>query len=173
MALVTLLIQLASSTCIGLNLYFLWKLYNARLPFWRPNKIPTCMAHASRLKARDLTSTTIASTAIPDTGLRPNAFVPGRWFVGPDREHYPWTKGAGRSFEYGQTLVMLDTRVTLVLVVREFDIRDGYKECIGENRGGVDEVKDLDGEKWHQVGKGSSAHPSDGSPCRVVRRVES
>ncbi|KAK7183007.1 hypothetical protein DPSP01_006044 [Paraphaeosphaeria sporulosa] len=108
---------------------------------------------------------------------QPDAFVPERWLVGPEHELYPRTKGAWRPFEYGtrncpgQTLVMLDAKVTLVLVAREFDVRDAYGEWDAENRreGGV---KDVDGERAYQVGKGS-AHPSDGFPCRIEQRVGS
>jgi cytochrome P450 len=108
---------------------------------------------------------------------RPDDFVPERWLVSPEHELYPRTKGAWRPFEYGtrncpgQTLVMLDVKVTLALVVREFDVTDAYAEWDAKNKR-EGEVKDVDGERAYQVGKGS-AHPSDGFPCRFVRREHS
>ncbi|KAF2108194.1 putative N-alkane-inducible cytochrome P450 [Lophiotrema nucula] len=108
---------------------------------------------------------------------RPNDFVPERWLVGPDHELYPKTKGAWRPFEYGtrncvgQTLVMLDVKITLVMVVREFDVKDAYAEFDKFNGWENDKkgLKMIDGERAYQFSKGS-AHPADGFPCRVYQR---
>ena len=108
----------------------------------------------------------------PDHWPQPDAFLPERWLVGPDHPLYP-PKHAWRPFEYGsrncigQTLVMLDCKVALVLVIREFEVRDAYEEW--DNLNGSKGVKTVAGERAYQVSKGSM-HPADGFPCRIYLR---
>ncbi|KAF2877337.1 cytochrome P450 71B25 [Massariosphaeria phaeospora] len=103
---------------------------------------------------------------------QPDAFLPQRWLVGPEDPLYP-VKGAWRPFEFGprnclgQTLSMLDLRVTLAMVVRRFDFEEAYGEWDRVN--GVSRERWVKGERWYQVG-GGGAHPADGLPCRVVLR---
>jgi cytochrome P450 len=96
-------------------------------------------------------------------------FIPERWLVGPEDPLYP-VRGAWRPFEFGprncigQTLVMLDVKTTLVMTLREFDIRGAYDEwdTLHPRKG----LKSVWGERAYQVFAGS-AHPSDGFPARV------
>ncbi|KAF2477215.1 cytochrome protein [Lindgomyces ingoldianus] len=108
----------------------------------------------------------------PNYWPRPSEFLPERWMVGPDHPLYP-PKWAWRPFEYGtrncigQTLVMLDVKVTLAMTIREFDIQNAYKEWdqFNSSKG----IKTVDGERAYQISAGSS-HPADGFPCRVSIR---
>jgi hypothetical protein len=102
----------------------------------------------------------------------PNSFLPERWLVHPGHDMYPF-KGAWRPFEYGprncigQTLAMLDIKITLLMTIREFDIKDAYDEWDRLNpRSGI---KSVNGERAYQISQGAS-HPSDGFPCRVTWR---
>ncbi|KAK4233546.1 cytochrome P450 [Achaetomium macrosporum] len=106
----------------------------------------------------------------------PLAFRPERWLVAPGHPLYP-PKGGWRPFEHGprnclgQTLAMLDVKVTLVLVVREFEVRAVYDEWDALNAAKVKgRVKTVNGERAYQTQMGG-AHPADGFPARVrVRR---
>jgi len=108
----------------------------------------------------------------PDYWPKPDAFLPERWLVGPDHPLYP-QKYAWRPFEFGshncigQTLVMLDIKVTLLMTLREFDIKDAYNEW--DKLHPSKDIQTVHGERAFQVAKGS-AHPADGFPCRVYFR---
>lgn len=99
-------------------------------------------------------------------------FLPDRWLVGPGDPLYP-PRWGWRPLEYGsrnclgQNLVMLDLRVTLVMVVREFDVRDAYTEWDATHS--KPGPRYVDGERAYQISKGS-AHPADGFPCIVTAR---
>ncbi|KAF2756235.1 cytochrome P450 [Pseudovirgaria hyperparasitica] len=103
---------------------------------------------------------------------RPNEFLPERWLVNSSDPLHP-VKGAWRPFEHGprnclgQTLAMLDIKVTLALTVREFDIKEVYDEWDKINPS--DGIKRLEGERAYQIMNGGS-HPADGYPCRVTLR---
>lgn len=102
----------------------------------------------------------------------PHKFLPDRWLVEPGHPLYP-PKGGWRAFEYGprncigQTLVMLDVKITLAMTVREFDIRDQYEEWdrLHPSSG----IKTVFGERAYQVPLGA-AHPVHGFPCKVTLR---
>ena len=109
----------------------------------------------------------------PSYWKQPNDFLPERWLVGPDDPLYP-VKGAWRPFEYGprncigQGLVILELKVVLALTVREFDVRDAYKEYdrLHPRKG----IMKVEGERAYQIEKGG-AHPADRFPCRVYLRT--
>ncbi|KAI9669008.1 MAG: hypothetical protein M1817_005165 [Caeruleum heppii] len=104
---------------------------------------------------------------------QPNDFIPDRWLAGPQDPLYP-IKGAWRPFEHGprncigQGLIMLELRITLVLTIREFDIRGAYEEWDRHhhNKG----IKTVEGERAYQIERGG-AHPADRFPCRVSFRT--
>ncbi|KAJ5885520.1 hypothetical protein N7495_010030 [Penicillium taxi] len=108
----------------------------------------------------------------PNYWPEPHAFLPDRWLVGPGHTLHP-PKYAFRAFELGkrdcigQSLAMLDIKITLVLTLREFDFQDQYPEwdrqhpCAG--------IKTVFGERAYQVAQGAS-HPANGMPCRVIQR---
>jgi len=99
----------------------------------------------------------------------PHAFLPERWLVGAEDPLHP-KKGAWRPFEagprncVGQTLAMLDMKITLAMVVREFEIENRYEEWDRTYPSGG--VKTVYGERAYQVPQGAS-HPVHGFPCRV------
>ncbi|KAE8402807.1 cytochrome P450 [Aspergillus pseudonomiae] len=63
----------------------------------------------------------------------PHVFKPERWLVGPGHPLYP-PKGAWRPFEQGirdcigQALALVNIKITLVLILREFNFQDQYAE---------------------------------------------
>ena len=106
----------------------------------------------------------------PKYWVRPEEFLPERWLVGPEDPLYPNVKGAWRPFEYGprncigQLSVMLDTKVVLALIAREFDIKPAYEEFDKKHpRKGL---RSVGGERVYQIDEGA-AHPADHFPCRV------
>jgi cytochrome P450 len=101
-----------------------------------------------------------------------DSFVPERWLVEADDPLYP-PRGGWRPFEFGprncigQTLVMLDVKIALAMLIREFDINDAYEEFDMKNA--TSGIKTINGERAYQVSQGA-AHPADGFPCRVSSR---
>jgi cytochrome P450 len=101
--------------------------------------------------------------------VRPDDFLPERWLVPSGHELYPQA-GAWRPFELGprncigQSLVLIELRVILACLVREFDVTPAYDEWDEQHpRKGV---KLLRGERAYQIGKGA-AHPVNEYPCRI------
>ncbi|KAF1839160.1 cytochrome P450 71B25 [Decorospora gaudefroyi] len=111
----------------------------------------------------------------PEYWPEPHSFLPERWLVEPGHPLYP-PKGGWRPFEYGprnclgQTLAMLDIKLTLAMIVREFDVQDQYAEWdrLHPSSG----VKTVFGERAYQVAQGA-AHPVHGFPCKVFSRKKS
>ncbi|KAI1410545.1 cytochrome protein [Hypoxylon sp. FL1857] len=99
-------------------------------------------------------------------------FIPERWLAEPGDPLYP-VKGGWRPFEHGprnclgQTLAMLDVKITLALTVREFDIKHAYDEW--DRLHPTSKVKSVNGERAYQTQSGG-AHPADGYPCRISLR---
>ncbi|PVH97051.1 cytochrome P450 [Periconia macrospinosa] len=110
----------------------------------------------------------------PDYWPDPHSFIPERWLVEPGHPLYP-PKGGWRPFEFGprnclgQTLAMLDIKITLAMVVREFDVQNQYEEWDRlYPRSGI---KTVWGERAYQIPQGA-AHPVDGFPCKVTFRTK-
>lgn len=102
----------------------------------------------------------------------PDSFMPERWLVGPEDPLYPH-KDAWRPFErgprscIGQELALLEVKIVLAMVLREFEFKNAYAEHDRLNaRKGPVEVQ---GDRAYQVLLGSSK-PNDGYPCRVTVR---
>lgn len=108
----------------------------------------------------------------PNYWPEPHKFIPDRWLVDQAHPLHP-PKHAMRAFELGprdcigQSLAMLDIKITLVLTLREFDFQDQYVEWdrLHPSAG----PKTVFGERAYQVPHGAS-HPADGMPCKVFRR---
>ncbi|ROV93812.1 hypothetical protein VMCG_08763 [Cytospora schulzeri] len=110
--------------------------------------------------------------------VKPEAFLPERWLVGPEDPLYaggPRTKGAWRPFEQGprncigQTLVMLELKIALVLTAREIDVVPAYEEWDALHVKDDKIIKTVNGNRAYQEEK-IAAHPADGFPVRVVLR---
>jgi cytochrome P450 len=110
----------------------------------------------------------------PNYWKDPLAFIPERFLVGPEDPLYP-VRGAWRPFERGprdcpgQTLAMLDLRITLVMAMRQFDFKDAYVEW--DELHSIPKLRQctFKGERSYQRGHGG-AHPADGMPCRISLR---
>lgn len=123
----------------------------------------------------------------PRLWVRPQEFLPQRWLVEPGHELYPSNNsGAFRPFEQGprscigQTLVLHELRVVLVLTARTFEITPAYDEWDAEQRANErwvrkmarrvglvgEDIKTVMGERAYQSSR-PGAHPADGYPCRV------
>lgn len=105
----------------------------------------------------------------PSYWVRPDDFLPERWLVPPGHELYP-QPGAWRPFELGprncigQAQVLIELRVILACLIREFDVVPAYDELDKQRpRSGV---KLLRGERAYQIEKGA-AHPVNDYPCRI------
>lgn len=105
----------------------------------------------------------------------PGAFLPERWLAGPEDELYtggPKTKGAWRPFEQGprncigQTLVMLELKIALVLTAREIDVIPAYEEWDALHVEDKNVIKTVNGNRAYQEEK-IAAHPANGFPVRV------
>lgn len=111
----------------------------------------------------------------PEYWPEPHSFLPGRWLVEPNHPLYP-PKGGWRPFEVGprncvgQTLAMLDIKITLAMTVREFDVHDQYDEW--DRLHPSSNIKTVFGERAYQVPQGA-AHPVHGFPCKVTMREDS
>lgn len=110
--------------------------------------------------------------------VQPEAFLPERWLAGPKDPLYaggPKTKGAWRPFEQGprncigQTLVMLELKIALVLTAREIDVVPAYEEWDALHVKDDKVIKTVNGNRAYQEEK-IAAHPADGFPVRVVLR---
>ena len=108
----------------------------------------------------------------PQYWSRPEEFLPERWLVEADDDLYPM-KGAWRAFEHGprncmaQGLVMMELRVVLVLIAREFEFQPSYAEWdrLHPRKG----LKTWRGERVYQIEE-AAAHPVEQYPCRVALR---
>ena len=107
----------------------------------------------------------------PEYWIRPEEFIPERWLVGPEHALYPMA-GAWRPFEFGprncigQGLVMMEIRVVLAMIVREFDFKPAYDEWDRLHAKKKRGVRTYRGERVYQIDEGA-AHPADHYPCRV------
>jgi hypothetical protein len=121
----------------------------------------------------------------PRVWKRPLEFLPERWLVDSGHELYP-PPGAWRPFEFGsrncigQTLVMNEIRIAVILAIRKFDIVPAYEEWDAmqlANEGlyakmmrsigfAGQECKTVFGDRAYQTMR-SGWHPADGYPCRV------
>lgn len=101
--------------------------------------------------------------------MQSDDFLPERWLVPIRHELHPQS-GAWRPFELGprncigQALVLIQLRVVLACLVREFDVEPAYDECDAENPTVGPTL--YRGERAYQVEKGA-AHPVLGYLCRV------
>jgi len=110
-----------------------------------------------------------AGHRIPEFWPEPDSFIPERFMVRDEKDPLHPVKNAFRAFELGprgcigQELVSLEIKLLLALTVREFDMEACYKEGteIFEGTHAYQiEAKDL-----------ITAHPKDGMPVKVRRRV--
>ncbi|KAI9674935.1 MAG: hypothetical protein M1822_008997 [Bathelium mastoideum] len=124
----------------------------------------------------DNTLVWILHTAIhraPEIWVEPDTFMPERWLVDPSHELYP-RKGAWRPFEWGprncigQSLAMTELRISLAMIVRDFDFEPGYDEWdqLHPQKG----VKTYRGERAYQIEE-AAAHPANNYPCRISRSL--
>jgi sterigmatocystin biosynthesis cytochrome P450 monooxygenase len=101
---------------------------------------------------------------------RAEEFLPERWLVPEGHELYP-IKNAWRPFErglrscLGQELALTNIKLSLVLLLREFDFVDAY-EIWDSLRGRVKRAR-VNGERVYQTSKGGGGHPSDFYPCKA------
>lgn len=107
---------------------------------------------------------------------KPDDFLPERWLVKSEHELYP-VKGAYRAFEIGprncvaQGLVMIELKVILACLVRQFDFSPAYREYDSLRQlKGTAEANTYRGERAYQIEEGA-AHPADHYPCRVRTRI--
>ena len=109
----------------------------------------------------------------PASWPSPLSFLPERWLAVEGDPLYP-LKGAWRPFEFGprncigQELAMVETKIILALMLRQFDVRAAYGEVDSEE--GTQGVKTTpEGERAYQV-LFATAKPAQGMPARVKRR---
>ncbi|KAH9224746.1 sterigmatocystin biosynthesis P450 monooxygenase StcS [Leptodontidium sp. 2 PMI_412] len=104
--------------------------------------------------------------------VRAAEFIPDRFLVESGHELYP-IQGAWRPFEFGprnciaQGQVMLELKVVLAFVAREFEFENAYGEW--DHKTGRRGLSEVHGDRAYQIEEGS-AHPSDHYPCRVRQR---
>ncbi|CAG8975013.1 hypothetical protein HYALB_00012146 [Hymenoscyphus albidus] len=100
----------------------------------------------------------------PELWENPDEFQPERWSE-DKRKQIP--KGAWRAFEHGarnyigQVLAMLESKILVCMVARDFVVRDVYEEL--EQPGSVKRVV---GERAYQV---QLSQPAGDLPCRIER----
>ncbi|KAF2262225.1 cytochrome P450 [Lojkania enalia] len=94
----------------------------------------------------------------------PDAFIPERWLAKEGDPLYP-VKGAWRPFEFGvrncigQTLAVMEVKVALLMLAREFNFSPAYPA----------DAPEMWGSKAHLVKtKGLGGKPSDSYPCTVT-----
>lgn len=104
----------------------------------------------------------------------PYSFIPERWLVEEGDPLYP-VRGVFRPFEFGprncigQELAMIETKIILALMLRQFQVKAAYEELDSKNgRGGI--TKTPEGERAYQV-LIASAKPVQGMPVRVQKRT--
>jgi cytochrome P450 len=101
--------------------------------------------------------------------VRPDEFLPERWMVPIGHELHP-QPGAWRPFELGprncigQALVLIELRVVLGCLVRDFEIRPAYDELDAQYP--IKGIRLYRNERAYQVEQGA-AHPVNGYPCRI------
>lgn len=101
---------------------------------------------------------------------RVEEFVPERWLVDEGHPLYP-VKNGWRPFErgprncLGQELAMMEIRLVVAIMVREFDFQDAYAES-DRKKGQKSENLRVNGERAYQIIRGGG-HPSENFPCRV------
>ncbi len=107
---------------------------------------------------------------------QPDAFLPERWLVKPDHELHP-AKGAYRAFEIGprncvaQGFVMIELKVILACLVRQFDFSPAFEEYDSlKHPKEAAGVRMYRGERAYQIEEGA-AHPADHYPCKVGIRT--
>ncbi|KAK4695417.1 hypothetical protein P7C71_g2337, partial [Lecanoromycetidae sp. Uapishka_2] len=111
----------------------------------------------------------------PDYWPEPDEFIPERWLAKEGDPLFP-VKGAWRPFEFGPRtcigveLAMIETKVIMVLMLRQFDTQVAYEEIDKRNRR-VGLTKTPEGERAYQV-LIATAKPVDGMPARVTRRSD-
>ena len=99
----------------------------------------------------------------------PEAFIPERWLVSKDHPLYP-VKGAWRPFEFGprncigQELVMLEIKLVMAMIIREFNVEACYDEW--DRVKGKKGLRIVNGERAYQVINGTT-RPAEGFPCRI------
>jgi hypothetical protein len=111
---------------------------------------------------------------------RVREFVPERWLVEPGHPLHP-PHGAWRAFEVGprncigQTLALMELRLTLVMVARKFSIKPAYDEWDSIKPKGLlermglskQDANAVDGDRAYPIERGGG-HPKDQYPCRVT-----
>ena len=103
----------------------------------------------------------------PQYWSQPDTFLPERWLVAPSNPLHP-VKDAWRPFEHGpracigKELSMIEMKIVIVLVARDFDISVAYSELDDTEVG--TRMRTVDGERAYQLGMGQ---PSGNLPCRV------
>lgn len=111
---------------------------------------------------------------------RANEYLPERWLAKEGEELCP-KPGAWRPFELGpracigKELSLFELKIVVCLVVRRFELSTAYEELDAEvdrkgNEMKTGRVRNVDGERAYQVGKGE---PSAFLPCRVRELVVS
>ena len=97
------------------------------------------------------------------------AYLPDRWLVEPGHELYP-PKGAWRAFEFGprncigQSLAMMELKLVMAFLAREFDFQEQYTEIDRDRK--IEEIKTYRNERAYLMERGS-AHPADLMPCKI------
>ena len=105
---------------------------------------------------------------------RPDDFLPEQWLIDTSHPLYP-AKGAWRLFEFsfrnciGQTLVLADVKLVLVMTIHEFEIQDTYDEWDRMHSLRNQGIRTVRGERAYQIEK-RGAHPANNYPCRVRLR---
>ena len=101
------------------------------------------------------------------------SFKPERWLLKPSDPDYP-IKGAWRGFEFGprncigQELAVIEMKIVMALMMREFEIIPAYEEWdqMNNTRG----IKlNPEGERAYQVLLATGT-PANGMPARAKRR---